>query len=73
MKALPLVWKYPEKFKEHVIIPGPFHTSMNYIGMIKNHKCRGSGYGEILLEAQLVTNGCLKSVLSRKAHSKALF
>ena len=73
MKALPLVWKYTEKFKDHIIIPGPFHTSMNYIGMITKNKCRGSGYAEVLLEAQLVTTGCLKSVLSGKAYAKALF
>ena len=41
--------------------------------MITGHKCRGSGYFEILLEAQLVTSGCLKSVLSGKAYAKALF
>ena len=73
MKALPLVWKYPAKYQDHLILLGPFHTSMNYIGMITNHKCRGSGYAEILLEAQLVTSGCLKSVLSGKAYAKALF
>ena len=59
MKALPLVWKSPEKYKHHLILLGQFHTVMNYIGMITNHKCRGSGYAEILLEAQLVTTGCL--------------
>uniref|UniRef100_UPI00358FCF5F uncharacterized protein n=1 Tax=Myxine glutinosa TaxID=7769 RepID=UPI00358FCF5F len=53
--------------------PWAFHTSMNDIGMITNHKCRGSGYAENLLEAQLVTSGCLKSVLSDKAYAKALF
>ena len=73
MKALPLIWKYPNKYKDHVILIGPFHTSMNYIGMITNHKCRGSGYEEIILEAQLATTGCLKSVLSGKAYAKALF
>ena len=73
MKALPLVWKYPGRFKDHVILIGPFHTCMNYIGMITNHKCRGSAYAEFLLEAQLVTSGCLTSVLSGKAYSKALF
>ena len=73
MKALPLVWKYPDRFKTHVILPGPFHTSMNYIGMITDHKYRDSGYAEILLESHLVTSGCLKSVLSGKAYAKALF
>lgn len=73
MKALPLIWKFPEKYKQHIILPGPFHTTMNYMGMITGHKCRGSGYSEILLEAQLVTSGCIKSVLSGKAYAKAIF
>lgn len=73
MKALPLIWKFPNKYKNHIVLPGPFHTCMNYIGMITNHKCRGSGYAEILLEAGLVTSGCLRSVLSGKAYAKALF
>ena len=73
MKALPLIWKFPEQFKIHIVLPGQFHTGMNYIGMITGHKCRGSGYTEILFEAKLATSGCLKSVLSGKAYSKALF
>ncbi len=50
MKAMPLIWKFTAWFKDHVVILGPFHTSMNYIGMITNHKCRGAGYAEVLLE-----------------------
>ena len=73
MKALPLIWSFPEKYSSHVVIPGQFHTVMNYIGMITAHKCRGSGYAEILTEAQLVTSGCLKNVLSGKAYTKSLF
>lgn len=73
MKALRLVWKFPEKYNHHIVLPGQFHTAMNYLGLITNHKCRGSGYAEILLEAQLVTSGCLKNVLSGKAYSKARF
>ena len=73
MKAIPLVWRFPYTYQKHIIIPGQFHTAMNHMGMITGHKCRGSSYSEILLEAQLVTSGCLKSVLSCKAHSKAFF
>ena len=73
MKALPLVWKYPERYKFHVITPGAFHTGMNLIGMLTAHKCRGSGYQDILLEAGLVTSGSLNSVLKGKAYNKALF
>jgi len=73
MKALPLIWKFPEEYKKHVVLPGPFHTGMNYMGMVTGNKCRGSGYSEILIEAELVTTGCLTSVLKGKAYAKALF
>ena len=73
LKALPIIWRWPEEFANHVVMIGPFHTSMNYIGMLTGHKMRGSGYAEILLEAQLVTSGSLKGVLSGKAYAKSLF
>lgn len=38
MKALPLIWKFPDKYKRYVIIPGPFHTKMNYLGMVTSNK-----------------------------------
>ena len=73
MKALPIIWRWPEEFASHVVTIGPFHTSMNYIGMLTGHKMRGSGYAEILIEAQLVTTGSLKGVLSGKGYAKSLF
>ena len=57
----------------HVVTPGTFHTVMNYLGMGTNLKCSGSRHSEILLEAGLITSGCLKSVLKGKAYAKALF
>lgn len=33
----------------------------------------GSGYAEILIEAELVTTGCLDGVLKGRAYAKALF
>ncbi|KAH3851817.1 hypothetical protein DPMN_094303 [Dreissena polymorpha] len=41
--------------------------------MLTKNKCPGSGYAEILIEAGMVTTGCLQSVLSGKAYAKALF
>ena len=73
MKAVPLVWKYPERYKLHVITPGPFHSGMNFIGMLRDHKCRGFGYKDILLEAVLITSGSFVSVLKGKAYNKAIF
>lgn len=73
MKALPIIWRWPDEFARHVVTIGPFRTSMNYMGMLTGHKMCGSGYAEILLEAQLVTSGSLKGVLSGKAYNKSLF
>ena len=72
MKALPLIWKSPEQYKDHIVLIGQFHTGMNYIGMLCDHKMLGTGYAEILIEAGLVTSGCLKGVLSGKAYAKSL-
>ena len=73
MKALPLTWKYPEQYKCHVIMIGPFHTSMNYLGTLTGNKCDGSGYAEIFTEAQLVTGGSLSSMVKGKAYAKGLY
>ena len=73
MKALPLIWKFPDEYKKHVVTPGSFHTAMNYMGVVTGRKGRGSGYAEILIEAGLVTTGCLENVLWGKAYAKALF
>ena len=73
MKALPLLWKYPDQYSKHIIFPGPFHTKMNFIDMLTKKKARGSGYTDILIEAKLITPGTLVSDLSKKAYSKALF
>ena len=72
-KALPLIWKFPEEYKEHVVTHGLFHTGMNCMVMLTGHKYRGSGHSEILMEVDLVTSGCLQNVLRGKAYAKALF
>ena len=46
---------------------------MNYISMLCGHKMLGTGYQEILIEAQLVTSGCLKGAINGKAYAKSLF
>ena len=58
MKILSLIWKFPSQYKDHIVIPGQFHTEMNLIDTLTRKKARGSGYKEILIEAQLVTSGC---------------
>lgn len=73
MKALPFIWKITNEYKKHVITSWPFHTGVNYMGMETGHKCRSSGYSEILIDAELITRVCQDSVLREKTYAKALF
>ena len=41
--------------------------------MVTSKKFRGSGYAEILLEANLTTTCCLKNILKGKAYAKAIY
>ena len=45
---------------------------MNYLNMLV-HQMAGSGYSELIIEANLTTSGCLKGVLNGKAYSKSLW
>lgn len=72
-ESLPLRWTFPDKCIEHVIIPGPFHTEMNFVGMLTNHEMWGSWYAESIEEESLVTKGCIKDVLNGKPFANALF
>ena len=42
MKAYPLTWNYHEKYKQHIILMGTFHTICAYLRMI-GKKMEGSG------------------------------
>ena len=66
-------WTFPDKFIEHVVIPGPFHPEMNFVEMVTNHEMWGSWYAEIIEEERLVTKGCVKDVLNEKPFANALF
>ena len=73
MEVLLLAWKYHDTYHKDIILPGPFHTKMNHIGMLTNHKAKGSWYPEIFLKAVLVEKVYVKSVFSINAFTKALF
>lgn len=72
MKALPIIWHNPAEFKNRIILIGAFHTIMNYMNML-GHKMAGSGYSELIFEANLLISGCLKGVLRGKNYSKSMW
>ena len=59
-------------YSKHIVLIGSFHTITNAL-KIAGHKMAGSGYAEILVEANLVTSGCLQWVLSDENYAKSLW
>ena len=42
MKAYPLVWNYPKRYENHIIMIGTFHLACSYLNMIgKKMECTG--------------------------------
>ena len=38
VNVLPFIWKYPEKYRSLIVLPGAFHTIMNFIRVIGGPK-----------------------------------
>ena len=71
MKAFPIIWNEPRKYKNHIIMIGTFHILCTYMKMIGN-KIQGTGLSDILLESELMSCGSLVGVLKGKSYARAL-
>ena len=71
MKAFPLVWNFPEKYANHIILLGTFHLICAYFKMV-GKKMAGSGLPDILLEAGLITSGSVDGVMKGKHYDRAM-
>ena len=71
MKAYPIIWNHPQKYKNHIILIGTFHLICAYLKMV-GKKMAGSGLSDILLEAGLIGNGSLQGVLTGKHYERAM-
>ena len=71
MKALPLIWNDPEKYKNHIVMVGTFHLVCAYLKMV-GKKMAGSGLSDVLLEAGLIGLGSVHRVLSGKHYERAM-
>jgi len=68
---LPIILNNPDDYENHIVLVRAFHTIMNYLNMM-SHKVAGTGYAELLGEANLVMSSCLKKALCGKSYSKAI-
>ena len=71
MKAYPVVWNNPVKYKNHIIFIGTFHLICAYLKAI-GKKMEGTGFADILIEAGLIGNFSLKGVISGKQYERCL-
>ena len=71
MKAYPLVWNSPAKYEKHIVMIGSFHSICAYLKML-GKKMQGTGLGDVLIEAALISSGYLHAVLAGKQHSRAM-
>ena len=72
MKALPLIWNDPERYKNHIVMVGTFHLVCAYFKMV-GKKMAGSGLSDALLEAGLIGSGSVNGVLSGKHYERAMY
>ena len=72
MKAYPLVWSKPDRYKHHIITIGSFHLICAYLKML-GKKMDGTGLSDVLLESGLMTSGSLKGVLQGQNYSRAMY
>ena len=70
MKAYPLLWNFPERFKRHIVLIGTFHLTMAYYKMI-GKKMEGCGFADVLMEANLISSGSLLGVMTGNNFSHA--
>ena len=75
-KAMELKWRYPDKYKDCIVMLGIFHMIMMYLGIIgKNFS--DAGLKDLLIQSDVVTTGSVdmynRSVRAHKIVYEALY
>ena len=71
MKAYPLIWNQPDKYRKHIIMVGTFHLVGAYLKMI-GKKMAGSGLSDVLIETGLIGSGSIQCVMNGKHYDRAI-
>ena len=72
MKAFPIIWQDPDRYRKHIILIGTFHIECAFMKML-GKKMKGSGLQDILLEAGLISSGSVAGVLTGKHYDRAIY
>ena len=69
--AYNIIWGDRESYKNVIVNLGPFHTMCSYMGAI-GKMMSGSGFEDIVVEAQLYASGSIDQVMSGKHYNRSV-
>ena len=69
--AFDIKWSSPQRFQNVFIHLGPFHIMCSYMGCVGKMMI-GSGWEELILDADICSSGSLSKVISGKHYNRAL-
>ena len=72
MKAYPMIWSEPVKYKSHIILIGTFHCCGAYLKCVGKRYCLGSGWTEVAMEAKRITTDSMSGVIEGKKWDRAV-
>ena len=71
MKAYPLVWNNPYRYKKYILLIGTFHLICAFFHEI-GKKMNSCGFSAVMLEAELVKSRTVHGVMGGKNYSRAM-
>ena len=70
-KAMEMKWRYPEKYKDCIVMLGIFHVIMMYLG-ITSKKVSDTGLKDLIIQSDVVATGSLDKALSGKMYNRSV-
>ena len=70
-KAMELKWRYPDKYKDCILMLGIFHMIMMYLGII-GKKFSDVGLKDLIIQSDVVATGSVDKALSGKMYNRSI-
>jgi len=70
-KAVEIIWKHPEKFRDVILCMGAFHTMCNLKSII-GKRFQDGGFKDTIIECGIVAQGSVAGVLEGHQYNRAV-
>ena len=70
-KAMELKWKYPDKYKDCIVMLGIFHMIMMYLGVISK-KFSDASLKDLIIQSNVLATGSVDKALSSKMYNHSV-